>query len=134
MVGEWRIYKSQPKFLTDNEYHFLRAMEKSGYVPVDVILEDIELISMEYIVTEGVTDPDVFMSHYYPVLEAMAVAGGVGIRHGDLTIYSVLVRSNKPVIIDWAEARIRMSPIESKRPEGDMYWLRKTMRQLAKLD
>ncbi|GAH13984.1 unnamed protein product, partial [marine sediment metagenome] len=45
----------------------------------------------------------------------------------------VLVRNNKPVIIDWAEARVRTSPIESKRPESDMYWLRRTMRQLANL-
>jgi RIO-like serine/threonine protein kinase len=129
-----RVFKSQPKYLTDNEYFWLTAMENSGYVPINVVREDIELISMELVVTGGVTDPDAFMSHYRPVLEAMSGAGGVGVRHGDLTKYAVLVRDNKPVIIDWAEARIKMSPIESKRPEGDWYWLQKTMRQLAKLD
>lgn len=125
-----RVYKSQPKFLTDNEYYFLRVMQNSGYVPGDVVHEGIELVSMEYVRHEPVTDPEEFWRHFSPVLQAMRDRG---IRHGDLTEYSVLVNNNKPVIIDWAEARIATSPIESKRPDGDSYWLRRTMRQLANL-
>lgn len=125
-----KIWKRQPKHFTDNEYHWLRAMESSGYVPINVVLEDLDTISMEYIRVGEVTSVDAFMAHYWPVLEAMT---NVEVRHGDLTEYAVLVRDNKPVIIDWAEARIRTSPIPSKRPEGDMYWLRRTMRQLANL-
>lgn len=129
-----RIYKQQPKYLTDNEFFWLKAMESSGYVPLSVVQESIDIVSMEYVQHTPVTDPSAFMSHYLPVLEAMAEAGGVGVRHGDLTEYAVLVRNNKPVIIDWAEARLKDSPIVSKRPEPDMEWLQKTMRQLANPD
>jgi len=124
-----RIFKSQPKFMADTEYHFLRTLEKSGYVPRGVRREDLGTISMEYVENESVTDPAEFLSHYLPVLKALTDAG---CRHGDLTPYAVLVRSNKPVIIDFAEARYRRSPMRSKRhDESDMVWLKKTMLGLA---
>jgi RIO-like serine/threonine protein kinase len=125
-----KVWKKQPKHFTDNEYHWLCAMEDSGYVPIDVVLEDLDTLSMEFVNTSPVTNANVFMSHYFRILEALAYCG---VRHGDLTEYAVLARDNKPVIIDWAEARIKTSPIVSKRPEGDTYWLRRTMRQLANL-
>ena len=123
-----RVYKSQPKFLTDNEYYFLRKMELSGYVPKRVEREGIELISMEFIPHIKVTDSAEFMSHYVHVLHALAEAG---IRHGDLTEYSVLVRDNRPILVDFAESREMYSEIVSKRPEADSYWLKKTMEKLA---
>ena len=129
-IENGKVYKSQPKFLTDNEYYFLSAMRNSGYVPVNVVREGVELISMEYIESELVTDATAFWQHFHPVLQAMVDRN---IKHGDLTEYSVLVRNNKPVIIDWAEARIGTSPIELKRPRGDSYWLRRTMRKLTGL-
>lgn len=126
-----RLYKQQPKFLTDNEYYFLNKLKNTGYVPIDVMRHRLELISMEYIRTESVTDPEGFMMHLPKVIEALR---DNGVRHGDLTAYSVLVRNNKPVIIDFSESRIWHSPIVSKRPEGDSYWLRRAMLELAGYD
>jgi tRNA A-37 threonylcarbamoyl transferase component Bud32 len=124
-----KIYKSQPKFLTDNEYYFLKQMEDTGYVPVDVVLEGIELISMEYIKPELVTNTMDFMYHYHHVLWALREKG---VHHGDLTKYSLLVRNNKPVIIDFSESRRLDSPIESKRPGADSIWLEEAMREVVK--
>ena len=123
-----RVFKQLPKYNADNEIYFLEAMQDSGYVPFDPIREGVELISMEYVHSGHVTDPEAFMAHFDKVIDALRAAG---IRHGDLTEYSVLVRNNRPVIIDFAESRTLLSPIQSKRPEGDSYWLRKTMEKLA---
>ena len=127
-LQDGKIFKSQPKHQTDNEFHFLTTMKDSGYVPVDVVREGVEKISMEYIVTEGVTDEDEFLSHYQKVLAALHIAG---IRHGDLTEYAVLVRNNKPVIIDFGESREWWSKLPSKRPEPDSFWLARTMEKLS---
>lgn len=122
------VYKSQPKYLTDNEFYFLTAMEDTGYVPLRVRREGIELISMEYVVQTPVTDGTEFLSHYVPVLTALR---NKGIKHGDLTTYSVLARNNRPVLIDFAESRWIGDPIPTKRRESDAYWLRRTMKELC---
>ena len=122
------VYKSQPKYNTDNEYRFLRAMLNTGYTPKHVVRQDIEIISMEYIESEPVTYPDLFWSHYTPLLRALK---SKGIRHGDLTEYSVLVRGNRPIVIDFSEARWMDDPIEDKRPKGDAFWLGRTMEYYA---
>ena len=127
-LQDGKVWKSQPKYLTDNEFHFLTAMKDSGYVPIDVVREEIEKVSMEYIRHEDVTDADEFLSHYKYVIRALKYAD---IRHGDLTTYAVLVRSNKPVIIDFGESREYFSKLPSKRPEPDSFWLAKTMEILV---
>ena len=86
-VGQ-RVFKRLPKHNADNEFYFLNAMENSGYVPREPLREGIELVSMEYVHSGRVTDPDAFMAHFDKVVDALKVAG---IRHGDLTEYSVLV-------------------------------------------
>lgn len=123
------VYKRQPRFLTDNEIWCLQTMEPSGYVPKAEWL-DFDLIRMEHVVNEPVSDPEAFLAHLPHVLFAMRE---VGIRHGDLTRYAVLVRANKPIIIDWAESRLTCDPRPDKRREGDAWWLNKTMMELAQL-
>jgi RIO-like serine/threonine protein kinase len=115
-LEDGRIYKCQPKYNTDIEYYFLRILEPSGYVPQDVYQEGIETISMEYIPPQQVTNVYEFMSHYKPMLKALKEQG---IRHGDLTDYSILVKNNKPIMIDFGESRWIKDPIPSKRPEQD---------------
>jgi RIO-like serine/threonine protein kinase len=115
-LKDGRIYKSQPKYNTDIEYHFLKLLEPSGYVPQDVRQEDVELISMEYIPPQQVTNINVFTSHYKPILRALKDAG---IRHGDLTNQSLLIKNNKPIMIDFGESRWITDPIPSKRPDSD---------------
>ncbi len=127
-VEDGRVWKTQPKYNTDNEFAFLRAMYDTGYVPRYVIREDLETISMDYIIVEEVTLAELFWSHYAPCLDALRRKG---IRHGDLTKYSVLVHANKPILIDFSESRWVDDSIEDKRPQGDAFWLGRTMERYA---
>ena len=120
---EW-IYKQQPKYLADNEWYGLG----SAYAPPLFARVDDETIKMWFIESEQVTDVKEFMEHYQGVLEDLKYRG---LRHGDLTEPHVLVRDNRPVIIDWAESRTWDDPRPDKRREGDAYWLRKTMEALC---
>jgi len=129
----WRdgdlVFKQQPKYLTDNEFAFLSAMQLSGYVPRKIERHDIETISMEYIETHQVVSAPLFLSHLHPLLTALKL---VGIVHGDLTEYAVLVRNDKPIIIDFSESRWIRDPIPSKRREDDFIMLLRTMTALCK--
>jgi len=127
--GLW-VYKRQPKFMTDNEIWCLKKMWESGYVPFAEQIE-IELIRMRILRSEIITDKDLFMFHVGPLLEAMEQAG---IRHGDLTSPHIIPIKNRPRIIDWGESRVMCDPRESKRPEGDEYWLTKSMNEIASKD
>lgn len=128
--GEW-IYKRQPKYLADNEWYAITLADAlESYVPFIAQRTDDETICMSFIETEPVTDTALFLSHYWPVLDALKAAG---LRHGDLTIPHVLVRNNCPVVIDWAESRTWDDPRPDKRRSGDAYWLRKTMEKLCQL-
>lgn len=124
-----RVYKSQPKYMTDTELAFLKALEGTGYVPEDVRQDGIELISMEYIGPNYVTDEKAFMDHLPLVLDVLKERG---IRHGDLTEYAVRIRDNRPILVDFSESRWMNDPAPDKRPEGDSYWLERTMRELCK--
>lgn len=125
------IYKTQPKYLADNEYYFLRHMHVSNgslYVPQVFGYDGLETIKMSYIEPEDITDTDKFMSHLPKVLDALEKAG---IRHGDLTEYAVIPHNNRPIIIDFAEARWISDPIPPKRPEPDAVLLERAMRKYA---
>jgi len=125
--GKW-VYKRQPKYLTDNEYYALKALEATGYVPRFVEQVTVDTVRMEFVEREPVTNTEMFMAHYWPVLQMMERAR---LRHGDLTEYGVLVRDNKPIIIDWAESRTWDDPRPDKRREGDIWWLKETMEKLC---
>lgn len=127
----WRdrdlIYKRQPKFLTDNEIWCLQKLYPSGYVP-RAWQVDVDVIGMQYIQPRPVEWPGQFMTHYERIIEALEEAG---IRHGDLSIYSVIPCGTKPYLIDFAESRLHCDPRIDKRPEGDKYLLYTTMEQYA---
>ena len=129
-VEHGRVYKSQPKYNTDNEYHFLKLLESSGFVPQNVRQDSIELISMEYIPPQEVTDPDKFHSYYENLLRALAYNA---IRHGDLTEYSILVKDNTPIMIDFSESRWLSDSIPSKRPDSDRELLYHAMERVCPL-
>ena len=128
----WRdgdyIFKRQPKYLADNEWYALTHPALVEYVPGVAKRVDKETIRMEFVKNEPVTDIAAFMFHYWSVLDALKAAR---LRHGDLTSYAVLVRDNRPIIIDWAESRTWDDPRPDKRREGDAYWLKKTMEKLC---
>jgi len=128
----WRengwVYKSQPKFLTDNEIWCLKAMEASGYVPYAKQIDRDTIRMQDLGQRQPVQNARVFMQHMPLILGALANAG---IRHGDLTKYALIVRADSPYIIDFAESRLTCDPRPDKRREGDKHWLTKTMRSLC---
>lgn len=113
--------------LCDNEVWCYKELSESGYVPKCERV-DIETIRTEYIESEKVTDKASFMEHYEKILQVLKWAG---IRHGDLTPQSVSVKDNKPILIDFAESRLLNDPRPDKRPEGDAFWLKRTMETLC---
>jgi SAM-dependent methyltransferase len=127
MVGR-TLFKRQPKHLTDNEIYALNALAGSGYVPLATRTAN-EVIEMEYLgPSEKVTDITTFLGHYHPILEALE---GAKIRHGDLTRYALVIKDNRPIMIDFAESRYWSDPRLDKRRGGDEYWLAKTMANLC---
>lgn len=126
LIGGW-AYKRQPMTLCDNAEWCYKKLSASGYVPKCERV-DIETIRTVYVESEPVTDKEAFMAHYEPVLQALKDAG---IRHGDLTPQSVLVKDNRPILIDFAESRLWNDPRPDKRPEGDAFWLKHTMEILC---
>lgn len=128
LTTERAVLKAQPKTLTENEWWCLAQLYPTGFVPLVERLEP-ELLKIELIEFEPVTDPHKFMMFYAPVLKALEI---VGIRHGDLSEYSVIPHKNRPYLIDFAESRLWDDPREDKRPEGDAYWLAQTMKKYAR--
>ena len=126
------VYKcSNPEF-AETEYQMLTRLKDSGYVP------QVRRISPTEIATEdlgdqaeswrGITDKKAFMAHLPKVLDALKAAR---VRHGDLTKVSLIVVDNKPMLIDFAQSRDWDDPLPDKRPEGDIYWLARTMVELC---
>lgn len=124
----WRegnyIYKSQPKFMTDNEWHSLEVLRSSHLVPY-AWRHGLEVIKMELIVVDQFP-PREPMIWYDTILNTLRSRE---IRHGDLTRPHILFREGHPIIIDFGESRWIHDPRPDKRPEGDEYWLRETLRK-----
>lgn len=120
------IYKWQPKFLTENELWCLEEMFRFGFTPY-VERVELEVIRTEFIKDEIPTDVISLIRNVAFVLTALE---NCGIRHGDLTRPNVLIKENKPIIIDFAESRLTADPRSDKRPEGDEYWLRRTIEEI----
>lgn len=128
--GPW-VYKWQHEFMHDNELWFYQQM-----LPYDQFVFPVEeasrdVIRMPYIKTVQhvpSSHAEEFLAYTDKILEALKWAG---IRHGDLTKYAVLVQEDtyRPYIIDFSESRRWNDPRKDKRPEGDEYWLRKTMEE-----
>ena len=130
--GDW-VYKRQHEFMTDNEYWFLCQMFPSGYVP-DVEKLDKDLIRTKFIkkipIMAGYKKE--LLDHVPKILKALKERG---IRHGDLTRYALIIGEyGWPYLIDFSESRLWDDPRPSKRPEGDTYWLHKTVREMLNLN
>jgi RIO-like serine/threonine protein kinase len=123
--GEY-VYKKQPKYLTDNEWWMLDNLFYLGFTPV-ARKTSLEVIRMEYLQPEPVTNADDFRSNCELFLSSIS---NLGIRHGDLTAPHIFVRNNSPIVIDWSESRFTCDPRPDKRREGDIYWMRKSMEEV----
>lgn len=117
------VYKTQPKFLTDNEIYCFDILAYTGYVP-EAEQISIDCIRLEYIKTTPITDINKVAMHFSKILELL---DEWGIRHGDLTEKNILIKNNHPYLIDFSESRLACDPRPDKRREGDNYWLNKTL-------
>lgn len=128
----WRvddcIYKQQPKYLCDNEVYALGLLRESGIVPSFRKI-DAETIIMERLVRQNINDPITAIRSTKYALHAMEFRN---IRHGDLTKPHIFFHNNKIKIIDWGESRLLSDPREDKRPEGDKYWLYKSVKEILR--
>lgn len=129
----WRqdgwIYKRQPKYLCDNEFWCLQKLAGTGYVPHPCQRIDVETIKMQDLgKSEKVTHRAAFVNHCERILNYLNM---YKIRHGDLTEYSIIVKGNRPYIIDFAESRYGDDPRPDKRPEGDTFWMQKIIDKLC---
>jgi RIO-like serine/threonine protein kinase len=123
------IWKSQPKYLMDNEVHALTLLVPDGWVPEFERVE-LELLRMQKLINAPVTDPAKFSHRCHLFYEDMRRAG---LRHGDLTRPHIFTTENNwPMFIDWGESRVLGDPRPDKRREGDMHWIQKTVREILK--
>lgn len=121
------IYKRSVPYLINNEYTFLQELWSTDFVPKCERHDKYTLKIRDLGESEPVIDRDRFVircEQFFRALKAL------GIRHGDLTRPHIIVKNHTPKVIDWAEARWACDKAEDKRPEGDEYWLRKTMEQI----
>jgi RIO-like serine/threonine protein kinase len=125
-IGDDYLYKWQPKFLTENEIWCLEELYYSGYVPYAERVE-LEVIRMEIIRDEAPTNAVLFVEYCASVLRTLKYNG---IRHGDLTRPNVLVRDNRPILLDFAESRLVTDPRPDKRAGGDRFWLKCTIQEI----
>ena len=127
--SDWRILKtakdSTGVWHLFNETAFLAMMEKSGYVPkvldyigtegapTSIFLEDLGD-------TEPVTDNDVVLTH---AIHALSWLRTTRVRHGDLTAPNIIIRNDRPYIIDFSQAIDMDAPPtrQPKRPEPDWF-------------
>jgi RIO-like serine/threonine protein kinase len=123
--GGW-LYKWQPKFLTENEIWCLEKIYLSRFVPYAERVE-LEIIRMEFIEDEAPTNGKLLLKHTDIALQALAICG---IRHGDLTRPNVLVKDNRPILLDFSESRLVTDPRPDKRPGSDKFWLKCTVQEI----
>jgi len=127
-VADNHVYKRQPKYLCENEWHALNALKNTGFVPEAWRIDD-EVIKMEFLITW----PKPTHLRYKFVENCTKLKNAlrsVGIRHGDLTPMNIFYIEHRPVVIDWGESRMWDDPRPDKRPEGDDYWLNLSMESI----
>lgn len=125
----WRegdfVFKRQPKYLTDNEAYALEKLADSGFVPSFERI-GLELIKMQYVEDDpiGLINSSSVRLQAAEFLSRLRLAA---LRHGDLTRVNIRYGNNSLVVIDWGESRVLSDPRPDKRPEGDEYWLSRTI-------
>jgi hypothetical protein len=105
-----------------NAFEKLSNFSQSGYAPEPMNYRDQEgqLLMEDLGETEPVTDEVVFRRR---IADLIAALDRHHIIHGDATRLNLIVKDNKPYLIDFQQAFYDHQNLEPKRPEGDAYWL-----------
>lgn len=120
------IYKRSIPYLIENEISFMDKMNDTAFVPM-FSRHDRYTIRLEKLEPLIIFDKNMFMQSCQMFLFELHARQ---IRHGDLTKPHIFAKHDRIVVIDWAESRWATDPAPDKRPEGDEYWLNKTMEEL----
>ena len=123
--GQW-IYKTECDEWAANECNWLNKMSKFGYAPTceQVAADTLKIPYLGCQTESWATATKDFITHKQPVLDALQ---SVGVRHGDLSVYSIIVFQDRPMLIDFSQSRATDDPQRDKRLEGDAYWLNRSM-------
>lgn len=114
---------------TDHEKEYLlNAFVKmsgfciTGYCPIPYIYRRQEgvLVMEDLGMTEPVTNDGIFRKHIANMIIALKRHH---IIHGDATDKNLVVRNNKPHLVDFQQSRYEYEPGPDKREGGDAKWL-----------
>lgn len=122
------IYKRSIPFLIENEIGILKRIEHLGVTPKAERYDKYTIKMEDLGKSQTVTKKTKFARSFKTRLDMIH---SFGIRHGDLTRYSVIVKDNEPFFIDFAESRYITDLRPEKREEGDTYWMERTINELT---
>lgn len=115
-----------------NEARMLTHMQASCFTPVPHMIQEDErctALTEEYLgESEPVTDEVIFRRECALLLLMLR---DYGVIHGDLTSKNIIVRNNRPMVVDWHQSRLINDPGPDKRPEGDAYHLWRAAAELS---
>jgi len=123
------VYKRSTPFLIENEQYFYEKLYSYGAVPYAERYDKYTLQIQDLGKSEPVVDEQTFRENCIAVLAALKKAG---VRHGDLTEYAIIVKDDKPFLIDFAESRVWDDPRPDKRVGGDEIWMDRAIRAILK--
>lgn len=129
------VYKRSIPFLIENELYCLQKLyfdcgfAKYYYTPYATRFDKYTIQMEDLGIGELVTDVEKFMKHKQPLENLLRENV---IRHGDITTQAIIVRNQKPYLIDFAEARLWNDPRPNKQSGTDAEWLDKTFMELCK--
>lgn len=120
--GWLRVIANSPveeKFIA-NGSRYLTKMAGTGNVP-KALFDDGSLLIEEIVFkSEAVWDEVAFRRNCARLLLTLKT---LNIEHGDLTSKNIIVKNNRPIVVDWWQAKDLDDPTPSKRPEGDAFHL-----------
>lgn len=116
-----------------NSYHKLIKLSECGFVPeilsfVDHTETRAHLMTEYLGKSEPVTDEVAFRRNCALLLWTLKKHG---IRHGDLTTKNIIVKNNKPMLVDFHQSKFDHEPGADKRSEGDAYWMWESALELS---
>lgn len=115
----------------DNEWDKIERLKETGFSPTPFGLKHSEwsdgvfygetyLYEENLGQSEPVTDETEFRRNCALLLYTLKKHG---IRHGDISTKNIIVKNNKPMLIDFHQSKFAHEPGPDKRPEGDAYCL-----------
>jgi len=118
-------YTGIENMFLQNEARFLKALDGTGFTPKFIKFDYSDApSSLSHLIVEDlgksepVTDETIFRRNCALLLYTLKKHG---IRHGDISTKNIIVKNNKPMLIDFHQSKFDNEPGPDKRPEGDAF-------------